>query len=86
MTEDKLRVKETEKLLLGFMNLIREHYSQGPRSRVRVFEVLNALAYATATVLGGTADQDGTPFSPRAEGFFAVALQDAKANLTRSTS
>jgi hypothetical protein len=86
MNDNPIRHKETEALMLAFMEQIIKHYRSGPDGPVLVLEILNALAYTTATVLGGTEDSKGKAFSPKAEAFFATALRDAKKNLSRSQS
>jgi hypothetical protein len=44
-----------EKILIS----LRANYQAGPVSRDRVFEALNALAFAAAVVLIGTGDETG---------------------------
>lgn len=54
---------------------IRDHYLARETARDRVFEVLNALAAVTATVIAGTGND------PAAAGFFTAALADNLADL-----
>lgn len=79
---EQLRLRETEKLMLQFMAPIQEHYREGARSPMMVLEVLNALAFAVATVLGGTIDDKGD-VSVKAEAFFSDALRDSLAHIRR---
>jgi hypothetical protein len=84
---EQLRLEQTEALMLKFMMSIKGHYratslAGRPASPMHVLEVLNALAYCTATVLGGTIDDDGK-ISVKAEAFFAEALRDAIAHIRR---
>jgi hypothetical protein len=61
---DEERVKELAKAI---MLPIRDNYRRGPIHRDRVYEALNALAFAVALVLEGTND-------PLAKEFFDAAL------------
>jgi hypothetical protein len=61
---DEQRIEELAKAI---MLALRTNYLAGPVSRDRVYEALNALAFATATLLAGAADSE-------AEEFFAQAL------------
>lgn len=58
------------KLAIDILLPIRANYLAGPRSRDRVFEALNALAFAAANVLAGTSDPTGEP-----KVFFLNALE-----------
>jgi hypothetical protein len=78
-----VRPKQSQALMVGMLELVTAHYRRGPESPARVLEALNALAYATATVLGGTEGDAGTVPSPQAEAFFAEALRDATVNLRK---
>jgi hypothetical protein len=62
--EDAERVK---KLAMEILLPIRENYRRGPTSRDRVYEALNALAFALAQTLEGADD-------PHAKEFFDAAL------------
>lgn len=50
---DRARVEAIAKLM---MEAIVANFQRGPHSRDRVFEALNACAYAVATVIAGTGD------------------------------
>jgi hypothetical protein len=73
---DPIEREKTTRLANEFMEVVAAHYQRGPRGPARVLEVLNAQAFVIATVLGGTADRHGKPFSTDAEAFFAEALRD----------
>lgn len=55
------------KLAKRILFALRTNYLAGPVSRDRVYEALNALAFATATVLAGASDS-------QAQEFFSEAL------------
>jgi hypothetical protein len=57
-----------EFLAKRFMGIVRSHYLQGPTSRDRVLEVLNALAVTVAFVLAGSGGD--------AQEFFNDALEN----------
>jgi hypothetical protein len=57
------------------------HFKQGPNSADRVLEVLNALAFATATVLVGATREDDMAGCQEALAFFDLALQQNLAGL-----
>lgn len=50
---NELDQKRIEDLSVALLREIRANYRLGPVSRDRVYEALNALAFATATVLQG---------------------------------
>jgi hypothetical protein len=62
------------------MTAIVAHYREGPASPDRVFEALNALAFAAATVIVGTGDRDGRR---DARGFFDKAVIQNVSELVR---
>lgn len=47
----------TEKLAKELLESIRGHFADRPRARDTVYEILNALAAVTATVVAGTDDE-----------------------------
>lgn len=53
MNKHQLDQKRIEDLSVALLEDIRANYRLGPVSRDRVYEALNALAFATATVLQG---------------------------------
>jgi hypothetical protein len=65
--ETTLDEQRIENLAREILLPIRTNYLAGPESRDRVFEALNALAFAAATILAGAEDSE-------AQEFFAKAL------------
>jgi hypothetical protein len=59
-----------ERLMAGILLPIRENYKEGPVSRDRCFEALNALAASAALVIEGADGAGG-----EAEEFFRKALE-----------
>jgi hypothetical protein len=70
-----------ERITKQIMPPIIENYRAGPSSRDRVWEALNALAFAAATVIAGTGDRDGRR---AARAFFDRALSQNVSDLTRN--
>ena len=54
---DSLDRARVQRLAAEIMRPIAEHYRDGPAARDKVFEVLNALGFATAVVISGTGDR-----------------------------
>jgi hypothetical protein len=67
----KLDHKRVEKVSLPMLEAIRDNCREGPTSRMRVYENLNALALAVALVLEGADD-------PEADAFFENTVRDAR--------
>lgn len=55
---DGVDQERAQQLAKKIMEQVRDHYQVGPLSRARVYEVLNALAMATAITVHGTDDQE----------------------------
>jgi hypothetical protein len=70
MQETNLDRERVENLMASILLPIRDNYVQGPTSRDRVFEALNALAASAALVIHGSEGPGG-----EAEAFFQKALQ-----------
>jgi hypothetical protein len=64
--ETGLDEQRIEDLAKGILLALRTNYLAGPVSRDRVYEALNALAFATATVLAGAADSEAGEFFAKA--------------------
>jgi hypothetical protein len=67
MSNDELDRDRIERLTGQILVAIRENYIQGPVSRDRVYEALNAVAFSAAWVIRGAGD-------PAALEFFNKAL------------
>jgi hypothetical protein len=68
MSTDPLEdVERVQKLAVDIVQAIRENYRRGPMHKDRVYEALNALAFAVALVLQGANDA-------KAKEFFDAAL------------
>lgn len=75
MNPETLDRERIERLLVKILEPIRANYHAGPISQARVLEALNALAAATALVIGGAQEQSrGADTQP--EEFFRKALSD----------
>jgi hypothetical protein len=70
-TPDQLGRERIERLAADILLSIRTNYLAGPTSRDRVFESLNALAFATTIVIASTEDDSG-----EAARFFHLALDN----------
>lgn len=46
-------------IAIPMLTAIRDNHAVGPVHRDRLFEALNALAFAAATVIAGTGDRNG---------------------------
>lgn len=77
---DEIDRERVEAMTATIMASIRENYVRGPHSRDRVFEALNALSFAAATVIAGTGDMAGRI---QATVFFGNALAMNVAELVR---
>jgi hypothetical protein len=69
MNERGLDRERVERLMVEILISIRENYKDGPESRDRCFEALNALAAAAGLVIHGSDGPGG-----EAEEFFRKAL------------
>lgn len=67
---EQLDPDRVQELAAKILVPVNENYLQGPRSRMRVYETLNALAVVTAITIAGS----GHPHDPDAFGFFVEAL------------
>jgi hypothetical protein len=67
MSTEPLDRERIERLTGEIMLAIRDNYIEGPVSRDRVYEALNALAFSAAWVIRGAND-------PKALEFFSAAL------------
>lgn len=74
MNDQGLDQERVERLVGQILIQIRQNYINGPISRDRVYEALNALAFSTAWVIRGTAD------SKALEWFFEALKTNLKAN------
>lgn len=68
-----------EKLAQEILLPIRANYLAGPQDRDRVYEALNALAFALALVIAGTGDETG-----EAKEFFEKALRISMKGVVRA--
>lgn len=74
---DRARV---EKMASEMMQVIAANYRAGPSSRDRLWEALNALSFAAATVIAGTGSEDGRRDT---RAFFDNALDQNVADIVR---
>src|SRR5258707_13199115 len=77
--EESLDQDRIERLAGEILMAIRENYIQGPVSRDRVYEALNALAFSAAWVIRGAGDPEALEFFSKALKLNSKAL---KLNLT----
>jgi hypothetical protein len=70
-------VERVQKLAMDIVQAIRENYRRGPMHKDRVYEALNALAFAVALVLQAVHD-------PEAKEFFDAALAKNQNPMDRS--
>jgi hypothetical protein len=68
--------ERVDRLTGELMSSIVINFQRGPSANQRVYEALNALAVAAATVLAGTVGADDQIVSPEALNFFNQALAD----------
>jgi hypothetical protein len=68
----ELNRERVEDLTTRIMRVIVDSYGERPRSRDRVYEVLNALGFAVSVVMVGTGSPDGLTDSRK---FFDQALE-----------
>ena len=67
-TDDELDRERTTKIVNALMLPLLANFKQGPQSRERTLEALNALAIAAAFIIQGTGDEE------HAHMFFEKAL------------
>lgn len=63
---DQLDRDRIDRLTGQILMAIHENYIQGPVSRDRVYEALNALAFSAAWVIRGAGDPDALEFFSKA--------------------
>jgi hypothetical protein len=80
MSNEGLDRDRIEVLSVALLEHIRANYKAGPISRDRVYEALNALAFAVATVLQGAEGKA----NGEAHDFFNKALNMQMADLERN--
>lgn len=70
----KLDSERVQKLIAQILEAVRDDMKEGPVSRVRIFEALNALAVCAASVLNATTPPDSDGVDEIAGEFFRQAL------------